>query len=162
MHGEGRLLQLLSLSLSSCYPYHPAGVMCLFKAATHHVAFASGVRGSAWLRGHPNLRFSRSEQNLAGGGELNLTLPLQVHRVVRVPFSRFSARRGVLSPTTSRGRARAVAIPLAVLMRRALRAVYGSSPNTIALSGPATTLSASLSPRYGANETPWPQYPMAQ
>jgi hypothetical protein len=38
--GRGRLLQLLSVSLSPCYPYHPAGVgNRIGQGATDHVAF---------------------------------------------------------------------------------------------------------------------------
>ena len=39
--GRGRLLQLLSVSLSPCYPYHPAGVgNRIGQAAVTHIAFA--------------------------------------------------------------------------------------------------------------------------
>ena len=39
--GRGRLLQLLSMSLSPCCPYHPAGVTCRAgQPATSHTAFA--------------------------------------------------------------------------------------------------------------------------
>ena len=40
--GRGRLLQLLSMPLSPCYPYHPAGGARLnSQSATHPAAFAS-------------------------------------------------------------------------------------------------------------------------
>jgi len=43
--GRGRLLQLLGMSWSPCYPYHPAGVICrISQIATHHVAFARKER----------------------------------------------------------------------------------------------------------------------
>ncbi len=39
--GRGRLLQLLSVSLSPCYPYHPAGAgNRIGQAAVTHIAFA--------------------------------------------------------------------------------------------------------------------------
>ena len=39
--GRGRLLQLLSMSLSPCCPYHPAEVTCRAgQLATSHIAFA--------------------------------------------------------------------------------------------------------------------------
>ena len=43
--GRGGLLQLLNMSLSPCYPYHPAGVSCRFgQPAPCHAAFAPRQR----------------------------------------------------------------------------------------------------------------------
>ena len=43
--GRGRLLQLHSMSLSPCCPYHPAGVTCrVSQIATHHAAFTQRQR----------------------------------------------------------------------------------------------------------------------
>ena len=43
--GRGRFLQLLSLSLSSCRLYHPAGATCLIsQSATHRTAFTLSQR----------------------------------------------------------------------------------------------------------------------
>ena len=57
--GRGRLLQLLSVSLLPCCPYHPAGVDCrVVQAATAHAAFVRqqrtrppdmGYRGYLWV-----------------------------------------------------------------------------------------------------------------
>ena len=45
MTGRGGLLQLLNMSLSPCYPYHPAGVSCRFgQPAPCHAAFAPKQR----------------------------------------------------------------------------------------------------------------------
>jgi hypothetical protein len=53
--GRGRFLQLHSMSLSPCYPYHPAGVTCRdSQIATGHAAFARRQRVRP-----PELKFSR-------------------------------------------------------------------------------------------------------
>jgi hypothetical protein len=53
--GRGRLLQLHSMSLSPCYPYHPAGVTSRdSQIATRHAAFARRQRARP-----PELNFSR-------------------------------------------------------------------------------------------------------
>jgi hypothetical protein len=55
--GRGRLLQLLSMPLSPCCPYHPAGGMRLnSQSATHPAAFARPQRvrpPGLFCRGHP-------------------------------------------------------------------------------------------------------------
>ena len=67
MTGRGGLLQLLNMSLSPCYPYHPAGVSCrIGQPAPCHAALYSSedrTQSGPWIREFLNIRALSTQKN---------------------------------------------------------------------------------------------------